>query len=187
MTEIQQDRFLLSVIPPQIIIDFIDTYRRKYSHYTSYDIAPHLTIYPPFYSQVPQVDLVTKLQDTFSQTQPFPVTLNSIDFFTGKNNVAFFKPDHKSSIDIKNLLIKTRTDFSQIIQNVWPDYPTDPNKFIPHLTIAEHIPDDKFEQVIRELANIKIKQEFEVRSIFLLKKQQENYQPTAEILFPLNH
>lgn len=156
------NRFLLAIIPPQEVIDYIDIYRRQYAKNTNYIIPPHITICPPFYLNINQVDFLSQLNQIFQNTPSFQITLNSVDFFTGKNNVAFFKPE--PATDIRNLLVKIQTHLSGQIQNVWPDYPTDPEKFTPHLTIAEHIPDPVFESVKEDLENILIHQEFTVSS-----------------------
>ena len=179
------DKYLLAIIVPPPVSNYIDLYRKKYDEADASTISPHLTICPPFYLNITETELTQKLSQIFSSTTPFPLSLTSTDFFEGKNNVAFFKPDHFSSQNIRHLLVITQSNLTHDIVNVWPDYPTDPDKFVPHCTIVEHIDDDKFSQVKADLELLTVDQSFEVNSLFLIKKQSEQWLPITEISFQL--
>ncbi len=175
------EKYLLAIIPPQSVSDFVDSYRRRYDENSLNFIVPHITVYPPFYSSESEPELINKLNNTFNKNIPFRISLDSVDFFTGKNNVAFFKPDLESTDKIKNLLIKTKSDLSDIITNAYPDYPANSEQFIPHCTIAEKIPNAKLPNIRRDLESLSVNQSFNVNSIFLLRKQQEKWLPISEI------
>lgn len=177
------EKFLLAVIPSADVVSYVDTFRRQYAKNTSYIIAPHITVCPPFYCNDSKSHLIHKLKETFTKTAPFRVSFTSVGFFIGGNNVAFFKPDSDSATKLRNLLRTSQLYLSELITNVWPDYPTDPECFTPHCTIAEHVPDIEFLKVRQDLESLSVSQSFDVNSLFLLKKQQENWLSISEISF----
>lgn len=181
MPNVSSDLYLLAVIPPQGVIDFIEPYRQQYAKYTSYIIPPHITICPPFYRQISEQKLISRLKSTFANKISFTIFLNSVGYFIGKNNVVFFQPDPISTVSLIKILKTIQTNFSHLITNVWSDYPTDPEKFIPHLTIAEHIPESDFTTIKKYFSALFIGQHFIVNSIFLVKKINKDWLPVAEI------
>ncbi len=183
MIDVAQNKYLLVIIPPQPVTDFINHYRQQYDQKSFTSIVPHITILPPFYIRVSESELITKLKKVFNNTLSFEISLTTVDYFEGNNKVAFFKPDSPSSEKIKALFKVIQTNISNITTNIWPYYPTNPEKFTPHLTIAEHLPDPDFEQIKQDLQSLSINQEFIVNSIFLLKKINDHWPVNTEIKF----
>lgn len=177
------EKYLLAVIPPKNIANFVDAYRAKYAK-KNLNISPYITVYPPFYWPDSETVIISRLNKIFSMISPFCVKLTSVNYFIGKNNVAYFSPDSKSSVLLKKLFIFSQEHLSKLTSYVWPEYPTDPNTFIPHMTIAERVPDHEFAEMKRDFDLLSINQQFEVKSIFLLKKQFDFWQPISEIIVP---
>lgn len=177
------EKYLLAIIPPQPISDFVDNYRHQYDVNNLHSIPPHITVYPSFYSSESEPKLIDKLNNIFNKNAPFRISFKSVDFFTGKNNVAFFKSDPESTLKIRNLLISTQLHLSDIITDVKLDYPTNSEQFTPHCTIAEDIPNCEFLNVRRDLESLSVNQSFDVNSIFLLRKQQKKWLSISEINF----
>lgn len=149
----------------------MDKYRRLYAKYTSYTIPSHITVYPPFFLKgITERRFLTKLVNDFSKTKCGEVTLNSIDYFKGRNNVAFVKPDSKSSKYIINLLVKTVKFLEGYTKSVYSEYSPTPDKFNPHMTIAEKIPNNSLPKIKKELKNFNNVFSFKVESIFVFKK-----------------
>jgi len=160
--------YAIIVLPPGEAIEKVDKLRRKFAKYTSYVIPPHLTVYPPFYNQLSSEQvLIETLEEAFSISQPTSVNLKNFGFFEGKNNVAFIEPDDKSSIFLVDLLVTATNCLSGKAKNVYDDYNFSPENFKPHMTVAEKIPDDTFEQVKKELKNLNIDFSFPVSSVYL--------------------
>lgn len=178
------DTYLLAAVPSPEVIVFVDTYRQKYGRYTTYDIVPHFTVCPPFYNLLAsEPELVKNLTALFHGQSIVKITIDLVGFFEAKNNVAFFQPDEISTQYLRDLFNTAFRGLKGKISNKWPDYPTDPKTFVPHLTIAEHIPDKDFVQVKAELENLKIDQSFNLSSITLFKKQDHLWPEIANIPF----
>ena len=158
------EKYLLAVIPPQKSIDYIDIFSRQYDPKFE-SISPHITIYPPFYSKNSESFLIQKLNNNLNSIIPFRVSLNSIDFFTNDNNVAFLKPDLDSTIKLRNLYKNTQLSLSDQVINIWPNYPTNPEQFIPHCTIIRDIPNNELSNIRQKLESLSIYQSFNINLI----------------------
>ena len=181
---INRETYLLAVIPPSRIIKYVDNFRDKYAGESIDRISPHITIFPPFFHFFStELDLGDSISRVCLGYQPFRVNLTGVDFFEGKNNVAFFKPDDNSTMQLRNLLTKTIDGMSGKVVNKHDDYPIDSKRFVPHMTIAEQIPKTDFEKAKKELGEVKVNEEFDVNSIFLLKKEKKNWNQVFEIKF----
>jgi len=178
------EKYFLAIIPPPPVSDYVNKYRRQYNNKDNINsIPPHITIYPPFYSLVSESNLIDRLRNIQTQTSPFRISFTSVDFFNNGNNVAFFNPDSDSTLFLKKLYQNTRQLFSGQITDVWPGYPNKPEQFIPHCTIAEKIPDIEFPSIRKDLESLSVNQSFNVKSIFLLRKQVKTWLTVSEINF----
>ena len=152
----------------------MESYQKKYAKYTTYSIPPHITIYPPFYlKNISEKQLFTKLDKIFVKTECDTVTFNSVDYFEGKNNVAFVKPDSKSQKYIASLLEKMVKSLAGNIVNVYGEYNITSAKFNPHMTIAEKIPDNHLPKIKSELSSFRNIFKFNVKAVFVFKQNTE--------------
>lgn len=165
------NQYAIIVVPSPEICQKVDKYRKKFAKYTNYVITPHFTVYPPFYIE-PETkgEIISILKKSFVGTEVKTINFEGIGFFEEKNNVAFFKPDKESEEYLRSLLIKATKALQGRVKNVYNDYNFTPEKFKPHMTIAEKIPDDTFKEVKRELNNLVEKDSFPVLSVFLFKQ-----------------
>jgi 2'-5' RNA ligase len=180
------NQYAIIIVPPAEICEMVDIYRKRYAQYTSYVIVPHFTVYPSFFIEKgDEKSILQLLKDTFKGTQSETIKLEKISFFDGKNNVAFFEPDINSSEFIKGLLVKATKLLSGMVKNVYDDYNFTPDKFKPHMTIAEKIPNDIFQDVKNELNKLEKKGSFLVSSVYLFKQQDNSnfWNKVDEILF----
>jgi 2'-5' RNA ligase len=166
------DQYVIIVVPPKEIITKVDKYRKRYAKYTKYNIPPHITIYPPFFNLLPSEEiLINNLQKSLGSKKPTQVNLLSINFFDGRNNVVYFEPDQNSSKFLLDLLLSVRKNLKNKIKNVFRNYNFSPEKFKPHMTIAEMIPKGIFMKIKREIQNVKVNYSFSVDSVFLYRLQ----------------
>jgi 2'-5' RNA ligase len=177
------EKYLLAIIPPKPVADYVDNFRQQYDVNNLFSISPHITVYPPFYSSESEPSLINKLNNIYNKSIPFRISLDSVGFFIGKNNVAFFKPDSKSGHQIRNLFKAVQLCLADVITDAWPNYPVNPEQFVPHCTIAEKIPQNEFPDIRHNLESLLVNQDFVVDSVFLLRKKPENWFPISEIGF----
>jgi 2'-5' RNA ligase len=164
----------------------IDSYRIKYARYTSYVIVPHITLAPPFFiEKVSPIEIILSLEENYEGLLQFEIILGKINFFEGTNNVAFVQPDAGSSECIRNILRKTTSILKNRIRNAYNGYYFTPEKFVPHLTIAESIPENIFPKIKAELRSLVFSYTFLVDSVFLFKQSEASHtwHPQAEIKF----
>ncbi len=180
------DWYLVVVIPPRQVCDFVDKYREKYAKYTGYMIPPHITIYPPFLITSSQKEVIDSLKESFLKTPAVKVRCDSVGFFESKrNNVVYFKPDKDSADLMKKFLIKATKALKGKIKDVFEDHKYTPSEYTPHMTIAEKIPSKVLPKIKKELARFKGEIEFEVDSIYLYKQKGDSkiWQEFAKIKF----
>jgi 2'-5' RNA ligase len=167
--------YAVAVIPPKNIAEMVDFYRRKYAKYTSYAIVPHLTIIPPFYIQSgDEAEIIGVLEAGFKGTKPEKVVIEKIGYFEGKNNIAFFQPDSRSSAFLRNLLIKATGMLSGRVKNVYDDYSFAPEEFKFHMTIAEAIPGEHLPKIKEELSSVVFRDSFLVSSVYLFRNLNDS-------------
>jgi 2'-5' RNA ligase len=167
--------YALAVIPPKNISEMVDFYRRKYAKYTSYVIVPHLTIIPPFYIQSgDEAEIIGVLEAGFKSTKPEKVVIEKIGYFEGKNNVAFFQPDSRSSAFLRDLLMKATNRLSGRVKDVYDDYSFAPEEFKFHMTIAEAIPGEQLPKIREELSSVVFRGSFLVSSVRLFRNSDDS-------------
>jgi len=166
-----KDNYALVVLPSKDVSDIVDKYRQKYARFTSYVIPPHITLVPPFFIKSGiESKIISILNDEYEKVQPFHVLINKVDYFEGTNNVAYFKPDVKSSIKIKDLVIKAADVLDNRISLYYDDYNFQPENIVPHMTIAEKLPQEKFSEIKLALNNVIIDFSFQVSSVYLFRQ-----------------
>ncbi|OGM26541.1 hypothetical protein A3D00_03500 [Candidatus Woesebacteria bacterium RIFCSPHIGHO2_02_FULL_38_9] len=178
--------YLLIVVPPKEVIEYVDGLRGIYAKFTNYVIPPHVSIYPPFYSNFSsEFELVESLSGCFSHSSSFTVKMISVGYFEGKNNVAFLEPDGNSSKYLLKLLTKAVSCFGRNVKNTFSDYSFTPEKFKPHMTIAEKIPKEELSRLKKELSKEKVDESFEVNSVYLYRQSKGTsiWQERAKINF----
>ena len=110
------------------------------------------------------------LKNELLNTPCYKLCLNSYGYFFGKNNVAYFKPNIRSTQCLKNIFYKTMLVLKGRITRVYKDYKISNNTYHPHMTIAEKIPDEVFPKIKNELDSQKVKLEFDISSIKLYRQ-----------------
>lgn len=161
--------YLLAVVPPKKIADFADKYRKKYAKYTGYHTPPHITIYPPFHlTDIDEAQLKKFLEKNLLDTAPFQVCIDSFDYFIGKNNVVYFKPDNRSESVLKSVLVKIFPTLKSHTKAIYNYFIVEPDSYRPHMTIAERIPEEVLPKLKQELNGEKVNFTFEVNSVQLL-------------------
>ena len=149
----------------------VNKYRNKYSKDASDKIPPHITIYPPFHlQQISEEKMLNLLNKTFCETPSFNLNFDSVDYFEGNNNVAYFAPDKKSSDYLKETFSKTITSLSGNVEDVSADYTLSADSFTPHMTIASKVPGDVFKQIKKDSAGVKENLFFVCKFIYLYKQ-----------------
>lgn len=148
----------------------ISNLRNKHGKYLSYTIEPHVTLKYPL---VPKVDLNIvneKLEAVARRTKPFTLVLNGIKYFEGVNNVAYIAIENKQPvidlhIDVFHSIRGLVEGTSEIEYNL--------ERFTPHVTISEHIPDEVFPSVKKQLSEYELRYEVRVVSLDLYSSDQK--------------
>lgn len=165
-------KYIIVIIPPKKIQEYIKNFRIKFSKQKTYKISPHITICSPFtISGFSEKSLVGALKKTMSDITPFVCTSKSIGYFeNGKNKVVYFKPDKTSILKMEEIYNKITKVLKGGIKNVFtgPDFRGD--KFNPHMTIVEEIPLPEIPLIREALRASSIKLSFYVSSVFIYTK-----------------
>ena len=177
--------YAVALLLPDKIENELDRLRGENNKYMRYITYPHVTLEYPFQIRVDQRTIINRLAEVARNTNPFTLTLWGIEYFEGDNNVAYI------SIANKQPVIELRTDIvSHLVGmiEVEEHYKEidQPEKFIPHLTIGEDIPNKIFADFKKRMTDYEIDFEVEVKSFALFFKDEGGIWKPAHVfgLFP---
>lgn len=149
---------------PQEAEDELRRLRKKYNQYSTYQIDPHITLQQPFYP-TRELNLIhEKLEAVSEGKTPFVLELDGVEYFTGRNNVAYVAVKNKQPV------IQLYTAIANALKgliNEGDEGEYKPESFTPHVTIGERIPDDIFPTVRQELSNCRPNFQIPIRSFSL--------------------
>jgi 2'-5' RNA ligase len=163
--------YAVALLLPDKIENELDRLRGEYSKYVRYITYPHVTLEYPFQIEVDQRTIIDRLAVVARNTSPFTLMLRGIEYFEGDNNVAYI------GIANKQPVIELRTDIvSHLggmieVEEQYKEIDL-PEKFIPHLTIGEGIPNKIFADFKKRMTDYKIDHEVEVKSFALFFKDE---------------
>ena len=167
---------------PGDIAESLSRLREKYNKYTGYTIEPHLTLVYPF---VPQGDIATvneKLDVVAGRTRPFTLVLNGIEYFEEANNVVYAAIENKRPV--VDLHVDIVHSLSGLITQEYTDGSYNLERFTPHVTIGEHIPDGVFPTVKEDFSDYELHHEIMIGFFVLFSAKDDRiWQP--ECVFKL--
>ena len=171
--------YAVALILPDQIEQILDNLRGDYNRYMNYIDIPHLTLVYPF---VPEVDITIvneKLEEVAKRTKPFTLVLNGIEYFEGDNNVAY------AAIENKRPVIDLHTDIihslNGLIKEEYTNGQFNVDRFVPHVTIGEHIPDVVFLTVKKTFADYQLHYEIEIVSFPLFSLGEDSIWKTTRL------
>ncbi|MDB5194698.1 MAG: hypothetical protein JWN50_712 [Parcubacteria group bacterium] len=167
------DSYFLAVTPPEDICSKIDVYRKKFSKFSSYQVAPHITIYPPFVlDSITESELRARLEESLRNMPSATVTTDSVGYFDNGSaqNAVFFKPDDVSTAYLTQLFAYTSKLLQDTTKGKYSEYRSE-TVFNPHMTIASHIPDASFEEIKERTRGINELFTFEAKTLDLYKQE----------------
>jgi len=145
----------------------------------NYIDIPHLTLVYPF---VPEVDITIvneKLEALAKRIKPFTLVLDGIEYFEGDNNVAYI------AIEDKRPVIDLHTDIMHslngLIKEEYTDGQFNLERFTPHVTVGERIPDEVFLTVKKTFADYQLHYEIEIGSFPLVSSGEDGIWKTVRV------
>lgn len=115
-----------------------------------YHLPPHVTVYPPFNSKLSLAEITKLLRIKLAVVSTRQLTWSSYGSFEGKNNVFYFKPDNRSTVFLKSIFTKTLQALIGNISDAHDGYATAHHDYNPHITIAEHLPIKKLNEIKKQ-------------------------------------
>lgn len=192
-------RYALLIIPPKKINDYVVFLRKKIEQRSTSGFPPHITIYPPFFIKqgISEKILINKLRSNIPKTASIMVNFRSVGYFEGKkNNVVFLKPDRRSAIFFGKLLKET---IDSLLSLKTPKHPVSfikylaakiynlpislieyyfredfytPEKYTPHLTIAEKFSTETLKAIKVQLRDAKVDFSFKAASVDVYRNEK---------------
>ena len=163
--------YAIALTFPAEVAEKLSSLREEYNRYVGYTIEPHITLAYPF---LPEVDIATikeKLQAVAKRTKPFSLVLNGIEYFEEANNVAY------AAVENKRPVIDLHTDIKHSLDGLIKDEYTEGiynlERFTPHATISEQIPDEVFPIIKKALADCVLHYEIKITSFTLFSADED--------------
>ena len=175
--------YAIDLIFPGAIAKELNSLREKYNQYVGYTIEPHLTLAYPF---LPEVDISLvkeKLNAVSKRTKPFTLILDGIAYFEGKNNVAYAAIENKQPVVA--LHIDIMRSLNGLIKEEYTDGQYNLERFTPHVTIGDQIPQEVFASVKKRFSDYRLYYEIEMLS-FVLSSADEDGVWKPNCLFKLS-
>jgi len=136
----------------------------EYKKYVAYSIEPHITLKYPFTTEVDIAVINKRLKEVAGISTPFTLVLNGIQYFEGENNVAYIAIETKEPvINLHDSIVHSLEDLDKEESMEIFDL----ERFTPHATIGEQIPQEVFPHIKKTLARINLRYEIEINSFTL--------------------
>jgi 2'-5' RNA ligase len=156
---------------PGDVAEELNKLRSDYNQYVRYRIEPHLTLVYPFLP-LRNIDTVDeKLAAVGKRTKPFTLILDGIGYFEGENNVVYAAIEDEEHV--KALHNEIMHSLSELIKEEYTDGQYDLDRFVPHVTLGEQIPDELLPSVKERFATYKLHNEVEVSSFVLVSAGED--------------
>lgn len=144
----------------------ITTLREQYDKYVNYTIVPHITLLYPVALKNGLTAVYAKLAEAAHQTKPFVIELNGVQYFEGRNNVAYVAVEKRQPVvdlyhNINHALNRTLVEKTSTYEH-----------FTPHITVAELIPADMLPDIKMKLSKLVLRYRVRIDSFSLFSARQ---------------
>ena len=152
--------------------------QEEYKKYVIYRIEPHITLKYPFATKVDIAVINERLKKVADISVPFTLVLNGIKYFEGENNVVYIAVETKEPvINLHNSIVHSLEDLDKEESMEIFDL----ERFAPHATIGEHIPQEVFPHIKKTLARLNPRYEIEVNSFTLFSAGEDDIWKSIEV------
>jgi 2'-5' RNA ligase len=149
--------------------------RENYEQYFNLPIAPHLTLMYPFVPVFSLYPVVEQLEKVARQTKPFNIVLNGIKYFEKENNVIYAAVENKRAV--KNLHMDIAVALEGVVQEWRAEGKYSLDRFIPHVTIGNKIPNVIFPELKKMLSKYRLHFEDSITDFSLYTEIDGIWQP----------
>ena len=122
----------------------------NFERYFNLPAAPHLTLMYPFVPVFSLFMVNEQLEKVARRTKAFNIVLDGIKFFENESNVIY------AAVENKRAVKKLHMDIAGALEGLVQDWRIDAKynleRFIPHVTIGNKIPDDIFPDLKKRLS-----------------------------------
>ena len=160
-------KYGIVIFPSRDVQDRANSFRKRYdSHYTL--IPPHITLKEPFKTDS-IIEVIEHIEDKVKTVPPFTLKINRIKSFHPTTPVLYFAFEDNPLIYNLHDAINSELLFHEL------EY-----KFVPHITIAQDLPQQEIHDIYSRLSLKDYYMEFCVDRIHLLYQMENgswtNYQ-----------
>jgi 2'-5' RNA ligase len=134
-------KYGIAIFPSKKLQDLVNSYRKRYDpHYAL--IAPHLTLKDPFdvEDEDELKEMTRQIHEISDNIQPFNLNVYKVGSFHPVNNVIYFK-------------VKEDESLNKLHEQLYQEelYTEKPYNFVPHITLAQKLPDEEHHDVLESL------------------------------------
>jgi len=148
----------------------LNVLRDKHNKYVRYSITAHLTLKQPFKLITGLATVNERLKAVASQTKPFVLELDGVEYFEGTNNVAYLAiRNERPVIDLHADIVRSLEGLVEAIYK--DDYELE--RFTPHVSIAESIPNEAFPAIKQELSGYTLNRTINIDSFVLFSAGED--------------
>jgi len=164
------DVYTVVITFPTEIEDELKILRKNYNVHADTEITPHTTLKQPFFLKGTLDAVLHDLWEVAGITNQFSLEFDGLKYFEGENNVVY--ASFKEKEQVASLHAEIVNALKGMVEEKYKEE-RELDKFIPHATIGERIPDEEFIKVKQELSEYSLSKKFLVDSFELLKSTDE--------------
>jgi 2'-5' RNA ligase len=148
--------------------------RANFQQYIDYTIVPHITLVYPFAPVFSLYPVVEQLEKVAKRNKPFNIILNGVKYFENGNNVVYAAIQYRRAV--KKLHIDMVKSLDGLIKERNAEGKFNYEKFVPHVTIGEHIPAGAFQDIKKRFARYQIHFEDNITRFSLFVEEKGNWE-----------
>jgi len=146
-----------------------------YVPYFNRTIVPHLTLIYPFMPVFSLYRVNEQLEIVAQGTKPFRIVFDGIRYFENESNVVYAAVAHIRAV--KRLHFDLAGSLEGLIKEQQTDGRYNLEKFVPHVTIINKVPDDSFAELKKRLPKYTLHYEENITDFTLFAETKGIWQP----------
>jgi 2'-5' RNA ligase len=156
------------------IAKILSRLRQEHLQYVDYTIEPHLTLIYPFMPVFSLYRVIEQLEQVARRTKPFGIILNGIKYFENESNVVYAALENKRAV--KKLHSDLVISLEGLIKEQHTDGKYNLERFVPHVTIGNKIPDAIFLEIKKKTSRHRLYFEDDITDFTLFAEKKGTWQ-----------
>lgn len=151
-------KYGIAIFPSKQLQDIANSYRKRYDKQYAF-ISPHITLKYPFEANENEISTIAdQVKQITRQVEPFTIHVTRAKTFHPVNKTVYLKVETTPELEKLFDAFNSEDFFGNNAKHI----------FVPHITIAEDIPNGEHLDLLGQLTNLNLSQKETIDQIHLL-------------------